>query len=139
MDLFRVLGRLLEGFGRSGGAGRYSTMITLDSEAALAQCLEDSAQRPVFIFKHSTRCPISSGAHREVAAYAGQTGESVLPVYINLVVESRAVSNQIAAQLGVRHESPQILLVSGGQAVWHTSHGGIRTDALQREAARNCG
>jgi len=103
----------------------------LDSSAALAACLARSNSGPVFIFKHSTRCPISSDARAEVENYLRQSDETSPPVYINYVVESRAVSNEIESSLGVRHASPQILLVHSGKVAWSTTHGGVRSDAMR--------
>ena len=110
-------------------------MEELDTSSALADCLARSNGQPLFIFKHSTRCPISSGAHSEVEAYLREAGDASIPVYINYVVESRAVSNEIAQLLGIRHESPQLMLVFGGAAVWNVSHGSIRASEMVRVAA----
>ena len=108
----------------------------LDSSAALAACLARSYSEPVFIFKHSTRCPVSSQARAEVESYLRQSDESSPPVYINYVVESRPVSNEIESSLGVRHESPQILLVRAGKVAWSATHGGVRSDSLRHAAAK---
>lgn len=118
---------------RAGDAKEWTNVEELDSTEALTQCLARSHAEPVFIFKHSTRCPISSGARREVERYLA--GDGALPVYINYVVESRAISNAIEANTGIRHESPQMLLLVSGKAVWHTSHGAIQSDALATAAA----
>jgi len=112
------------------GAG----MVALENTDDLAACLARSAETPVLIFKHSTRCPVSSAAMREMSDFVART-EAEVPVYLNLVVESRAVSNEIANVLGVRHESPQLLLVRNGEATWHTSHGGIRAAAVSAAVA----
>ncbi len=109
-------------------------VIELDTSEALASCLARSEAEPVFIFKHSTRCPVSSRARSEVEAYIDGAGESGLPVYLNYVVESRPVSNEIERNLGVRHESPQLFLLRAGKVVWHTSHGGIRAEAMVHAA-----
>jgi bacillithiol system protein YtxJ len=109
----------------------------LDTSAALAACLARSNAEPVFIFKHSTRCPVSSDARAEVESYLRQADESSPPVYINYVVESRPVSNEIESSLGVRHESPQILLVRSGKVVWSMTHGGVRSAAMM-DAAKTC-
>jgi bacillithiol system protein YtxJ len=108
----------------------------LDSSAALAACLDRSNSGPVFIFKHSTRCPVSSDARAEVEDYLRQADASSPPVYINYVVESRPVSNEIESRLGLRHESPQILLVSGGRVAWSTTHGGVRSGAMVGAVAK---
>lgn len=110
-------------------------MKTIDSEKTLRDSLEESRLHAVFIFKHSTRCPISTAAHKEVTAFVAGSGDGAPPVYINYVVESRAQSNELATTLGIRHESPQLLLVSNGAVVWHTSHGGITEGAMSRACA----
>lgn len=133
--MWTILKTLLGGLAGAGRPGTEAGMTKLDTLDALDACLAVSEARPVFIFKHSTRCPVSSGALSEVRAWIDGASEPPAPVYINYVVESRPVSNAIADVLGVRHESPQILLVSGGSALWHTSHGAIRPAALTRALA----
>ena len=108
----------------------------LDSSAALAACLARSNAEPVFIFKHSTRCPVSSQARAEVESYLRQADESLPPVYINYVVESRPVSNEIESGLGVRHQSPQILLLRSGKVAWSATHGGVRAEAMRQAVAK---
>ena len=122
--------------GAGSGAGELEMMTELDSEADWAACLARSESEPVFVFKHSTRCPISSGARAEVVRYIEQAVDGGAPVYINYVVESRPVSNLIAESLGVRHESPQIFLVKGGKAYWHASHGGVRATEMAAAVER---
>lgn len=114
-----------------------SGMTTLESEADLTRCVEQSERGPVFIFKHSTRCPVSARALEEVRAYAAGQSDGSAPVFINYVVESRGVSNQIASMFGVRHESPQLLLVRGRTSRWSTSHGGITSHAMQSVVSEN--
>ena len=90
-----------------------------------------AGEEPVWLFKHSTTCPISASGYRQVASYVAGAGAGAPPVYLVKVIESRPVSNEIAARLGVRHESPQVLLVKGGAVVWHASHGGIAAGAMR--------
>jgi len=97
-------------------------MEPLESEAGLAACLAASADVPVFILKHSTACPISAGAKGRVADFLADPPENCPAVYLVKVIESRSVSNAIADRLGVRHQSPQLILVKDGQAVWDASH-----------------
>lgn len=107
-------------------------MIEMRSEADFEAALAASAEGPVLIFKHSTTCPISASAHRQAADYAGQP--DALPIYLVKVIESRPVSNAIAARLGVAHQSPQAILLRDGQAAWDASHGAITAASLQRAA-----
>lgn len=89
-------------------------------------------EQPVFIFKHSTTCPISAGAYRRVQDYLRMAGESAPEFCLIRVLESRPVSNAIAERLGVAHQSPQLLLVRGGRCVWHTSHYDITAESIEK-------
>lgn len=82
------------------------------------------------LFKHSTTCPISAKAHEEFQAYAQNSDVSAAIVH---VIEDRPVSNQVAEDFGIKHESPQIFLVEDGQVAWNTSHWKI-TQANIKEA-----
>ena len=81
------------------------------------------------VFKHSTRCPVSSMAWREVAAFRKAHPGAV--VYVVHVVEQRALSNALAARTGLRHESPQAILLEGGRVAWSASHEGVNVEALE--------
>lgn len=110
-----------------------SNVKPLSSLEDLDACLSASQESPVFIFKHSTACPLSSEAYRHVAAYAENAEAGDPPVYLVKVIEERPVSNKIAEILGVPHKSPQIILVNKGACVWTASHYGIREERI-REA-----
>lgn len=132
---------MIQWIGRLFGLGAASTkewehVLELDSSEALASCLARSESELVFLFKHSTRCPISSQARSEVEAYIDGAGTAGLPVYLNYVVESRPVSNEIERHLGVHHESPQLFLLRAGKPLWHASHGGIRAAAMVQAAEK---
>ena len=93
----------------------------VSNSQTLKEILDESIQRKVFIFKHSTTCPISARAWQEVQNFMNQSSSDVLVTMIK-VIESRPVSNQVAEDLGVKHQSPQILLLSNRQVIWTTSH-----------------
>lgn len=135
--MFSFLKQLFQGFAASGTAHLGEHMNPLEKPEELEDCLKQSEQSPVLIFKHSTRCPVSSAAYREMDAYATAGVEGDLPVYLNLVVESRALSNEIASVLGVQHASPQVLLVSNRKALWNASHGAIQADSVRRASAKH--
>jgi bacillithiol system protein YtxJ len=87
-----------------------------------------SYEGPVFLFKHSTRCPVSAGRWRTFQSFAeARQGPQFYRV---LVVENRPVSMHIAAQSGIRHESPQAILFERGEPLWHASHGSITEEAM---------
>lgn len=79
---------------------------------------------PFIIFKHSTRCPISGMARRNVELEADMIPEDVPLFYLDLI-KYRDISNEIADRYAVRHESPQILLISDNRCTYHASHGDI--------------
>jgi len=87
----------------------------------LEEILEESHRRKIIIFKHSTTCPISARAWQEVQDFIKESSDEILVVMIK-VIESRPVSNLAAENLGVKHQSPQVLLVSNRKALWHASH-----------------
>jgi bacillithiol system protein YtxJ len=108
-----------------------ATMYKLSTIEQLDSALTASAAKPLLLFKHSTRCPISARAHQEMEAYLQGTVASNVEYGIIYVVEDRPVSNEAAARLGVKHESPQVILVKDGRAVWSTSHYSITGGSLQ--------
>jgi monothiol bacilliredoxin len=82
------------------------------------------------IFKHSTQCPGSSGACREVESFLKAHPDA--PVHLLLVVEDRSVSNFVAERCRVRHESPQLIMLKDGRVLWHDSHEGITQRAIEQ-------
>jgi len=96
----------------------------------LEQLLELSKTSPVLIFKHSTQCGISDQVYEEFCRYLESAGDIICGLV--LVIEWRAVSNAIESILGIRHESPQAILVKDGKPKWTASHWSITSDALTR-------
>lgn len=94
------------------------------------QLLERSKTHPVLIFKHSTQCAISGQVYDEFNRFLGSAGE--ITCGLVLVIEYPAISNAIASELGVRHESPQAIVVKDGKPIWNASHWSITADVLNR-------
>ena len=92
--------------------------------------LERAFEEPwALVFKHSTRCPVSTAAHREVAEFRRRHPGAA--IYVVHVVEQRPLSNALAARTGVRHESPQAIVLAEGKVLWSDSHEGVTADALE--------
>lgn len=85
------------------------------------------------LFKHSTTCPISAKANEEFLAFVQG---SDTPAAIVHVIEDRPVSNQIAEEFGIKHESPQIFLLEDGEVRWNTSHWKITRDAIKEAVSQ---
>lgn len=110
-------------------------MRSLTTLEALDAALLSASDRPILLFKHSETCGLSLQAHEEVLSLLADPSWDV-PVYLVSVQAARHVSNAIATRLGVRHASPQALLVRDGAVHFHTSHLAITVPALQEAAGR---
>ena len=98
--------------------------ITIQSKTDLEELIENSFIRPQLIFKHSTRCSISRYVLSDFIAHFTFSSDELEVHYLDLL-NYREISNQIANQLEVIHQSPQILLIKNGRAVAYASHEGI--------------
>ena len=99
-----------------------------------AEELEEAFRLPrALIFKHSTACGGSHAAAREVARFlAAHPGA---PVFVVHVIEQRPLSNAVAERTGIRHASPQVILLEDGRPVWSATHFAITTEALAERFA----
>ena len=99
--------------------------------AALDDAIAESANRPVLLFKHSRTCGISCEAFDELQLHLSASPRPV--AYKLITVQShRRVSDEASARLGVRHETPQAILLKEGRVVWNASHFRITADELHR-------
>ena len=96
---------------------------------------EESGEIPVLIFKHSTRCSISSTAmNRLERSWKPELDSQVKLYYLDLVAY-RSISNAVAQTFSVEHESPQVILLKGGKAVYDQSHFAISTAEIEENLA----
>jgi bacillithiol system protein YtxJ len=110
-------------------------MNDLSSFGDLDACMAASETAPVFVFKHSTSCPISAEAYRNVARYVAGAAPEDPQVWLVKVIEDRPVSNKLAESLGVQHKSPQLILVHNRAALWSASHHGIYEKRIRETVA----
>lgn len=108
-----------------------ATMTKLTTSDQLQSALGASTDKPLLLFKHSTRCPISTRAYQELNSYLQDQPNETVDYGLIHVVEDRPVSLEAAELLGVQHESPQVILVRNQAPIWHTSHSHITSDALK--------
>ena len=101
----------------------------LKSIADVDQALEASVAKPQLLFKHSTTCSISATAHARMDRGLDKVAERIDVHYLDLLA-LRPVSNYIAEKLHIVHESPQALLLLGGECVAEWSHLEISTNAI---------
>jgi bacillithiol system protein YtxJ len=101
--------------------------IELTDLGQLNEIMEISHQKPVAIFKHSTRCSISRMALKQFENEFDLEG-SVTPYFLDLL-NHRDISQEIAVRFDVYHQSPQLLLIKEGKSVYDASHSDI--DAVE--------
>ena len=110
-------------------------VIELRQDRDLEQLLEISKSNPVFIFKHSTQCPISSQTYNEFREFVESAGE--LTCGVVHVIERRAISDAIAKRFNLPHQSPQVIVIKNGRVIWHASHWSITIDSLNEALRRH--
>ena len=99
--------------------------LTDDNSFQLA--MHKSFERKILIFKHSTRCSISSMALNRIEDNAKR---KIATCYFLDLLEYRSTSNRIEEELGVKHESPQILVIENGACTYHSSHNDISWERI---------
>lgn len=92
----------------------------LTSISQLEELAKESASSPVLIFKHSKSCSVSSAALNRLERN-WNLGEKVNIYFLDLL-SYRDISNAIAEKFDVQHESPQVLILENGKAVYDCSH-----------------
>lgn len=108
-----------------------SAALRLTDEAGLSNLIADSHLAPVLIFKHSTRCSISSMALNRI-----EKAIPALTFHLVDVIADRSISNRIAEVFSVYHESPQLLLIHQGECVYDASHLEIQAGEIASELSR---
>jgi bacillithiol system protein YtxJ len=108
------------------------SLIEIEDLAELNSALDQSGKMPVLIFKHSITCGISARADRQMKKLLSSNPPENALYRLIIVQHSRAVSNTVAEELGVPHESPQVIIVRDGKPVWNASHDDITEDSVRR-------
>lgn len=101
----------------------------LTDEGQLDEIVKLSHEKPQLIFKHSTRCSISTMAKSRLER--DWDLENVQPWYLSLLAH-RDVSNAIASKFSVEHESPQAIVLKDGKVIYHRSHSAISVADLKK-------
>ncbi len=102
---------------------------TLEDIGQLDQLIDESGHKLVLIFKHSTTCSISRMAFKNFENEFDNTLE--IEIYYLDLLNFRNISNEIASRFAVMHQSPQVLLIQNGVAIYNASHENIRAEDLK--------
>ena len=105
-----------------------SELRRIETEADIVDALEDEL---ALIYKHSPYCGLSTSARLEVLFFA--QGNPDVPIYEVDVIHQRPLSLRIEEDLGIEHESPQVILLRRGRPVFDASHRAVSAIALERE------
>lgn len=92
--------------------------------------IDESTEKPVVIFKHSTRCSVSRMALRQFENEFDM--EDKITAYFLDLLEYRSISNEISNRFEVEHQSPQCLLIRNGKSIYDASHSDIASEDLKR-------
>ncbi len=101
--------------------------IDLTTEKDLETIIEASHSKPQLIFKHSTRCSISSIAKSRMDK---SNVDNTCDCYYLDLIAHRNISSLIAEKFHVHHESPQVILIQNGECIYDESHNSIRPDDI---------
>lgn len=111
-------------------------LITLRGIHELDQAIGVSHERPVLLFKHSYTCGISAEALDELRTHIDEQAAIRSVHYAMVTVQTHPhLCSTITERLGVRHETPQAILVRDGRAIWSASHFRVNATELQKALA----
>jgi bacillithiol system protein YtxJ len=104
---------------------------TLDKMEQFDEIDEISQSKPIVLFKHSTRCSISRMALKQFDAEFNYPEEKI-DWYLLDLLNHRDLSNEIASRYNVVHQSPQIVVIRNGKAIFNESHDSIAAEDLKQ-------
>ena len=105
--------------------------ININNEGSIEEIIEASKEKPQIIFKHSTRCGISSFAKERIENGYDQIKGKADFHYLDLL-NYRNISNFIADRLNVIHQSPQIIILKDGEVVHSVTHHSIQAEGIAK-------
>jgi bacillithiol system protein YtxJ len=106
--------------------------IPLLNEEQIEDIKINSSHTPQVIFKHSIRCSISSMARNRLDRTETPDG---IDFYFLDIINHRNISNKIAQDFHVQHESPQVLIINKGTCIYDESHSGIDMEDIKANAS----
>jgi bacillithiol system protein YtxJ len=115
--------------GKEDAPERDSIWKNIESEEDLKNAIERSFQNKIAIFKHSTSCFISKTVLRNLEKEIKSLDQKPDLYFLDLLAY-RPISNKIAEDFGIRHESPQLIVIENGKAIGNASHQHISVDQI---------
>ncbi|MFC3157589.1 bacillithiol system protein YtxJ [Chryseobacterium arachidis] len=115
--------------GKEEASEQKSFWKKIESENDLKKAIDQSFHHKIAIFKHSTSCFISKTVLRNFEKEIENLEQKVELYYLDLLAH-RPISNKIASDLKVTHQSPQLIVIENGKAINNASHQDISVDQL---------
>jgi bacillithiol system protein YtxJ len=110
--------------------------IPLTSENQLQEIITESNETPVMIFKHSTRCSISSTSLNRLERNWNDTEMGNIKAYYLDLIANRSISAKVESLFQVEHQSPQAIIIDKGKSTWNASHYDIQYDAIKKAVGK---
>jgi bacillithiol system protein YtxJ len=106
-----------------------TTWKPITAQEDISTILDASEQKTQLIFKDSTTCGISAYAKERLVTGSDILTERADFNYLDLLA-FRSISNYIAEELNVVHQSPQIIVLKDRKVVYQVTHHSIEVDKI---------
>lgn len=126
-----IFNKLFNSEKQQNEAKRETPWIDLNSMEQLDKIKNAPEERTIAILKHSTRCGVSRMVLRMFETDYDLDEAEPVDLYFLDLISHREISNKIAERFGVRHESPQLIVLKNGKVVHHSSHQSISANKLK--------
>ncbi len=126
MGILKSVGNL---FGSEKGKASAISWKNIRTEQDLEAIIANSSDKPVVLYKHSTRCAVSYFALNNLESMEAEDAEKA-DFYMVDVISRRPLSQFIAAQLDIEHQSPQVIVLKNGEPVWSGSHNQVKAGTV---------
>lgn len=104
--------------------------IELNNIDQLDELFEVSNRKPIVLFKHSITCPISANIFEEISKVDST-------IFLITVQDAREISNAIVEKTGIKHESPQAIILRNTKPVYHASHYDVVSEDITSTLVEN--
>lgn len=113
-----------------------TSLTPIHDVASLDAAIAESRERPVLLFKHSRHCGTSFEALDELQAHIDGARPGSAAYKVITVQTHRPVSDAVSQRFGIRHETPQAILLRDGKVIWNASHFRITASQIEQALAR---
>lgn len=117
---------------KSSDSENHEMWNSISGLGKIESIIKNSDKKPQLIYKHSNRCSVSFLAKQQLEEVAEEISD-IAKLYMIDVIHQRDLSNAIASELNIRHESPQVIILKNGEVIWDGSHWEIKGQDILKE------